>query len=280
MGSQWRETRWDFWEIWSVLGGLRTRRAALFRPFCSLFNRYWGQPDRRENCSSQQAKEQKQEQAQSSLPSSSPSWLIHRGVWVGTQSVGCQVWLYIQSRQFCGLSFQEWFWSMRWESVNLSVLGHLYWTFLLAPTLPTLIQCYMWGLQHPGGVPGRRYLVSVSCWSSPSVASGSCLQSGVQHFSCLLPGVRTIPVSACLGHLKHWACRHFTGRHGWHLVRSLTHYLTVTASTHFSHFHSMDVLSLSNKYSSTSVVVFHVKFAVGREEFSITNTCIKPCLSS
>ena len=61
---------------------------------------------------------------------------------------------------------------------------------------------------------------------------------------------------------------------------SPTNYLTVTASTQFSHFHSMDVLTLCNKCSSTSVVVFHVEFAVGREEFSITNTCIKPCLSS
>ena len=46
MGSQWREARRG--EVWSVLESLGTRIAALFWTFCSLFNRYWGQPDRRE----------------------------------------------------------------------------------------------------------------------------------------------------------------------------------------------------------------------------------------
>ena len=34
--------------MWSVLETLRKRRAVLFWTFCSLFRRYWGQPERRE----------------------------------------------------------------------------------------------------------------------------------------------------------------------------------------------------------------------------------------
>ena len=34
--------------MWSVLETLRKRRATLFWTFCSLFRRYWGQPERRE----------------------------------------------------------------------------------------------------------------------------------------------------------------------------------------------------------------------------------------
>ena len=46
MGNQWSGARWG--EMWSVLETLRTRRAALFWTFCSLFRRYWGQPERRQ----------------------------------------------------------------------------------------------------------------------------------------------------------------------------------------------------------------------------------------